>query len=1080
MFSGEWEYFRSLGISAEENLYRDPSSAIIKIRVFAEKMTDALFELDSVDKENYSKQIDKLNVLQQKDILSKEISTVFHDIRKSGNKAAHNLDGTVDDAILIISFAHYLANWFMEVYVDYQYASTKFFTPIDTDKKREANIKKLEEQLIEQEKNLEQQRIAYEAQLAIIQNNTVATIEVKQGRKQRSRSYVKQHHISEAGTRVLIDEQLRCSGWEADSKNLTYQKNARPMKGRYMAISEWPCNLYNGRVGKADYALFNELQLVGIIEAKKGTKDIPGDLPQAREYAKGIKLSEQLSAFDLQNGIKAPFIYAANGRPYLEQFKEKSGIWFWDARTPNKPEYALDGWHSPEDLRQKLIVDEKQAEAKLKVEPYPDFAERYYQKEAVKAVEKALERNQRRMLLAMATGTGKTRTALSIMYRLINTKRVRRILFLVDRTALGKQTADALKDTKVENIAFSDIFGIKEIADTLPEENTKIQIATVQGMVKRLFYQEDAEKIPSVGTFDFIIVDEAHRGYIEDKNLSDDEVRFSNQYEFMSQYRRVIDYFDATVLGLTATPALHTTKIFGSAIYNYTYTDAVVDGYLVDHDPPYKFETELSKNGIHFDEKEEIDFWNPDNQKIEKETLPDEIDFEVEQFNKKVITENFNRVILEEIANRIDPNEPAKTLIFATTDKHADMIVNLLKQIYCEKGMEVNSEAIMRITGSLRHPSPNEAIKRFKNEVNPNIAVTVDLLTTGIDVPKICNLVFLRRVRSRILYEQMLGRATRLCDDKAIQKESFRIFDAVHLYDNLKKITDMKPVISKVSQTAAEILDEAIQAETAEEFGFFKAELMAKLQRKKRRLSKEQKEELSELNQVASISRFIQSLKTMNKAELEQQTENITRMDTFSSVPYKAVISYHKDALIADGITRGYGEGNEKPADYLNEFDQFIRENINLIPALEIVVNHPKDMTIAELRSINMELKKQKFNTNQLQTAWKNEKKEYVAADIISFVRQAALGSPLIDHETRIKHAMKKVYGLRDWNNEQEKWLNRIEKQLLETTVFAPTAKEYFDELSVFKDSGGYKTVKSVFGSQIDEIAEIINENLYA
>ena len=153
---------------------------------------------------------------------------------------------------------------------------------------------------------------------------------------------------------------------------------------------------------------------------------------------------------ETENGYKAPFLYSSNGRPYLKQLAEQSGIWFWDARTPEKSSYALERWHSPEDLLQKLVVNESKAEEELKEEPYPEFANRYYQIEAVKAVEKGLEENKRRMLLAMATGTGKTRLALSLMYRLIKTKRVRRVLFLVDRRSLGIQASDAVSYTHLD------------------------------------------------------------------------------------------------------------------------------------------------------------------------------------------------------------------------------------------------------------------------------------------------------------------------------------------------------------------------------------------------------------------------------------------------------------------------------------------------------------------------------------------------------------------------------------------------------------------------------------------------------
>ncbi|WP_338088562.1 type I restriction-modification system endonuclease [Macrococcus brunensis] len=481
----------------------------------------------------------------------------------------------------------------------------------------------------------------------------------------------------------MIDQQLRAVGWEADSNLIDHRKGARPAKNKQIAIAEWPCTLYDGRTGRADYALFDGLTLVGIIEAKKYGRDIPGELPQAKEYAKGIIVDENIEIIQ-NDDYKVPYLYSTNGRPFIEQLKEKSGIWFYDTRNLYTPERALEKWHSPEDLRQKLIVDIEESKKQLKNEPFQDFASRDYQINAVKAVENALEHNQRRMLLAMATGTGKTRTALSIMYRLIKTKRARRILFLVDRKSLGNQTSDALKDTMIENISFSDIYDVNDIDDKTIEFNTKIQIATVQGMVRRLFYNEGND-IPSIGTFDFIIVDEAHRGYTEDRMMSDEELTFEDQDDYVSQYRRVIDYFDANVLALTATPALHTTNIFGEPIFTYSYQEAVVDGYLVDHEPPYKFETELSKNGIHFNEHEEIILWNPKTYQIDIERLPDKLDFEVEQFNKQVLSENFNRVVLEALVDYIDPDSAEKTLIFAATDNHANQIVQILKKIYENK-----------------------------------------------------------------------------------------------------------------------------------------------------------------------------------------------------------------------------------------------------------------------------------------------------------------------------------------------------------------------------------------------------------
>lgn len=1067
MLSAQWPLFSKLGKQAEQNVYHDPNVSLIKIRLLAEQMTEALFSLERLTPWNLDNQFDKLRELERKGVLDTEIANVLHTIRKIGNKAAHDNYGNTTEAMSMLRYAHYLSNWFMEVYGSLDFIATTFEEPKDVDKATADELAKLRAQieLAESEKQAFQEQLEKMA----TQPSKQSEQEIKSDRRARSKKFLHNAKLDEKQTRIMfIDEQLRNAGWEADTENLDWRKGARPEKNKNKAIAEFPTS-----EGRADYAMFIGLKLIGIIEAKKYGKTAAGDLAQAKEYSKETPESQEYMYEETENGYKAPFLYSSNGRPYLKQLAEQSGIWFWDARTPEKSSYALERWHSPEDLLQKLVVNESKAEEELKEEPYPEFANRYYQIEAVKAVEKGLEENKRRMLLAMATGTGKTRLALSLMYRLIKTKRVRRVLFLVDRRSLGIQASDALKDTKIDNLSFSDIYDVKEVGDILPEQDTKIQIATVQGMVRRLFFKDDVAESPSVGTYDFIIVDEAHRGYTEDREMTDDELFYQNEKDYVSQYRRVIDYFDATIVGLTATPALHTTEIFGAPIYTYSYTDAVVDGYLVDHEPPIKFETQLSKYGIKFEADTDVYVWNDETKTIDKAHLDDELDFDVEQFNKKVITENFNKAILEGLTGYIDPNEPGKTLIFAANDQHADLIVRLLKEAYSEDGTVVDDDAIEKITGYIRHP--DKEIKRFKNEKYPNIVVTVDLLTTGIDVPEIENLVFMRRVRSRILYDQMLGRATRLCPE--IGKEAFRIFDAVHLYDYLQNITDMKPVVSNPKQSIQEVLEKTLQAEDDEEFGFFKAELIAKLQRKKQRISKKDEEEIATLNSTADLDSWIQSIKTMSRSELEAQTENIHRVASWYTFKDPTVISVHEDTLL--DTSRGYGEGNVKPADYLNEFNQFIRENMNLIPALQVVVTRPKDLTYQDLREVQLRLKEKKFDETSLREAWRHEKKEYIAADIISFIRQAALGTTLVDHETRIKRAMQKVYGMESWNPKQLKWLQRIEKQLFETPVLAPTAKQYFDETEVWKQHGGYKFVLKKIGANVDNVVQVLNEELY-
>lgn len=400
----------------------------------------------------------------------------------------------------------------------------------------------------------------------------------------------------------------------------------------------------------------------------------------------------------------------------------------------------------------------------------------------------------------MATGTGKTRTVLGMIYRFLTTNRFRRILFLVDRTALGEQAQDVFKEVKLEDLmTLDDIYNIKGLDDKTIDKETRIQVATVQGMVKRILYTEDGDSKPSVTDFDLIIIDEAHRGYVLDKEMDDAEILYRDQRDYQSKYRSVVEYFDAVKIALTATPALHTTEIFGQPVFKYTYREAVIEGYLVDHDAPHRYETKLSSEGIHYTPGETVTIFDPVTGEItNSEMLEDELNFDVEHFNRQVITRSFNETVLAEIARSIDPENPkesGKTLIYAVNDDHADMIVDILKNHFAETG--VDTGAIMKITGSVGGGNPKkveEAIKRFKNEDYPSVVVTVDLLTTGIDVPEINTLVFMRRVKSRILFEQMLGRATRLCP--GIKKTHFEIHDPVGVYDSLQDVNTMKPVVA--------------------------------------------------------------------------------------------------------------------------------------------------------------------------------------------------------------------------------------------------------------------------------------------
>ena len=608
--------------------------------------------------------------------------------------------------------------------------------------------------------------------------------------------------MTESETRALIDEQLRQVGWEADTNNLRYSKGTRPVNNRNIAIAEWKTDSDVGDGGFVDYALFIGTKLVGLVEAKASYKNISSAIDyQCKDYAKNICAADEKYLIGTWGNFKVPFIFATNDRGYTAQLETMSGIWFQDLRRSDNAPKALRGWISPNGILELLEKNISTGDENLQKMPFDLLCDkdglnlRDYQLKAVQAVESAVVAGRQNILLAMATGTGKTRTILGMFYRFLKSGRFRRILFLVDRNSLGEQAQDVFKEVKLEDLmTLEQIYNVKKLDDKIFEKETRIQVATVQSMVKRILYNEDNVQ-PSVTDYDLIIIDEAHRGYILDKEFSADEENiFENQQDYQSKYRSVIEYFDAVKIALTATPALHTTQIFGAPIFKYSYREAVIDGYLVDHDAPHILKTKLSVEGIHYKQGDSIAIYDPATSEItNSELLEDELNFDVENFNRQVVNENFNRVVLEELSKDIDPDARGKTLIYAVDDKHADLIVKILKEIYSAKG--AHTEAVMKITGSVGDKRRiNDAIRRFKNERYPNIVVTVDLLTTGIDVPQIDKLVFIRRVKSRILFEQMLGRATRLCPE--IGKTHFEIYDTVGVYESLEPVSEMRPVVA--------------------------------------------------------------------------------------------------------------------------------------------------------------------------------------------------------------------------------------------------------------------------------------------
>ena len=573
--------------------------------------------------------------------------------------------------------------------------------------------------------------------------------------------------------------------------------------------------------GPADYGLYVDEKLIGIIEAKKLSLAPQNVLSQTERYAKGVK-NAPYSA----NGYGVPFIYASNGEV----------IWFRDTRHDLNRSRRIAAFHSPKGLAELVKRNLDMTTPWFKKNPGMHSRLRYYQHEACAAIETAIADRKRQMLVAMATGTGKTFTLVNEIYRLLESKTAKRVLFLVDRRALAAQAARAFsafepepgqkfdklyevysQRFRAEDVGTEDAFDPNVLPSSYLTDpgngETFVYVSTIQRMAINLWGKEavfgddaesmgedDADKLDIPNhAFDVVIADECHRGYTSSE---------------LSVWRNTIDYFDAIKIGLTATPAAHTSSYFKDTVYRYDYEQAVKDGYLVDYDV-LTLKSNVRMNGVFVKAGEEVGVVDTETGQQKFDLMEDERKFDTKEIEKKVTSPDSNKKILEELKKYTDEHEEQygrspKTLIFAANDlphtSHADQIVDLARDVFGR-----GDAFVKKITG--REDRPLQRIREFRNRPKPGIAVSVDLMTTGVDIPDLEFIVFLRPVKSRILFEQMLGRGTRL-GEKFPDKEHFTVVDCfdgtlLEYFKNATSITAVPPdkPTKKITELIEEIYD---------------------------------------------------------------------------------------------------------------------------------------------------------------------------------------------------------------------------------------------------------------------------------
>ncbi|MGF1692369.1 type I restriction-modification system endonuclease [Photobacterium kagoshimensis] len=1159
---GTNDFLYAMARSAEKNFPDEPNTTMLKLRQYAEATSKHLVKILDIQysggQVELLRELAKVSFVD--DNIMRVFNRLRKIGNKAAHEYHNDFDDA--EMCLRLAFQLSIW-YYRFVTKDYDFAVPKFVLPTSQDSIFEQELLDLQQELIavragssttQEEMETQQAKIielsGYISVLQSQQTETeqqsqarIAALEAKLAEKDAElakkteferKAYKKQVtkeaasrslDLSEEESRYLIDCQLRKAGWDADSKNLTFANGTRPQAGKNIAIAEWPTGKdETGKAGYADYVLFVGLKPMGVIEAKKANKDVCGKLTEAYRYSKYFDVSflqrelqqaangedeqalvaEEFGTYSVSwfdsNGVekyKVPFCFSANGREYRASAKTKSGIWYRDVRHPTNMAKALPEWHRPEELQAKF--EQNQQKQNTWFEDNSDMSDlglRYYQEEAVQATEKAIVNGQQDILLAMATGTGKTRTAIALMFRLIQSKRFERVLFLVDRTSLGKQALDAFEDTVIKGDSFNSIFNVKGLTDRFPEDSTKIHVATVQSLVKRTLFNDE---VMPVGRYDCIIIDEAHRGYILDKEQTEGEEKFRNLQDFVSSYRRIIDHFDAVKVALTATPAKHTHEIFGSPVYRYSYRKAVIDGYLNDQEPPTKIVTKLSQEGVYLSQGAEVMRMSNQGELI-NDTLEDEQGFEVADFNRALIATNFNKVVSEELVKHLDPTGPQKTLVFCVNNSHADTVVEELREAFKVKYPQLEHDAIIKITGDSDKDSKKvqSLITRFDKERLPNIVVTVDLLTTGIDIPSICNLVFMRKVRSRILYEQMKGRATRLCPE--VGKGSFRIFDAVDLYSTLEAVDTMRPVVVRPKVELQTLVNEITDSETykiKEADGRSFAEhsheqLVAKMQKiasfshfsrdKSQDIDSQIKrlDELCDQNAGCNFATLAKKLKEKGpkwSAEIFNTLPNLvgrleqlkTEVNNLRDMP---IFTDIHDEVVE--VSKVYGE-HDNPEDFLDAFDRLVQSASNQQDALSIVVNRPRDLTRKGLIELQEWFDTQNYNDASLRSAWKATKNQDIAARLIGHIRRASMGDALMPFEQRVELALDKIKASNDWSEEQQNWLDRIASSIKDKVVLDDDTFKTGN----YKRRGGKRKLMKVFNDELDGILTQFNQFMW-
>jgi type I restriction enzyme, R subunit len=652
----------------------------------------------------------------------------------------------------------------------------------------------------------------------------------------------------EKEARVLIDQHLRDAGWivqDADAINLS--------DGLGIAVREFPL-----KTGFADYLLYADGKAIGVVEAKPEGFPLKGVETQSSKYTFG--LPKDLPHYHLP----LPFAYETTGK----------ATQFTNTLEPDFRSREVFSFHRPEELI-RLVTKDDQVRALLRKMPTLDAGQLWrVQIQSINNLEKSLAENRPRALIQMATGSGKTFTAVNFCYRLIKYAGAKRILFLVDRNNLGKQTLNEFQQFSSPSTGykFTEEYEVQRLTGKTISPSSKVCITTIQrlyAMLANKELDEEAEEgslfetdtslikepIPvsynsaiPIETFDFIVIDECHRSIY---NL----------------WRQVLDYFDSFLIGLTATPTKQTIGFFnGNLVQDYGHEQAVLDKVNVGFDV-FTIETQVTKDGATLAKEPGLFIPHRDRRtkSVNYRELDDDLTYTAGQLDRDVVNKNQIRLVIETFKNKLPEifpgrTEVPKTLFFAKTDQHAEDIVQIIREVFAR-----GNDFCQKITSKTTGVKPDDLLNQFRNSYDPRIAVTVDMIATGTDVKPLECLVFMRNVKSLGYFEQMKGRGCRVVNPDELTKVTpdakvkthFVIVDCVGVCEEEKSAT--KPLDREPSVPLDKLLDLVSKGVANDDIA---SSIASKLVRLDQRLDDNQREMIQEASGGRNLQQISADLLT--------------------------------------------------------------------------------------------------------------------------------------------------------------------------------------------------------------------------